>query len=79
LREKFKHLKFEEGLDLLENLLQLDPSKRISAKDAYLHPFVLGEYNLTDKVISDKKARQIRAEILRKNNDSHCKITESRK
>jgi serine/threonine protein kinase len=42
LREKFKFIKLEEGFDLLERLLELDPTKRISAKEAYLHPFVSG-------------------------------------
>jgi serine/threonine protein kinase len=40
LREKFKFVKLDGAIDLLEKLLALDPTKRITAKDAYLHPFI---------------------------------------
>ena len=34
----------KNGIDLLENLLQLDPSKRITAKDALDHVYLINYY-----------------------------------
>jgi serine/threonine protein kinase len=71
LREKFKFIKFEEGFDLLERLLELDPTKRISAKEAYLHPFATrGSQDSHDKAISSKKAIEVRIRELKDSNDT---------
>ena len=37
---QLKEVLGEEGLDLLERMLELDPSQRISASDALQHPFL---------------------------------------
>jgi serine/threonine protein kinase len=71
IREKFKYVKFDEGFDFLERILELDPSKRISAKEAYLHPFVRGgDRESQDKAITSKKAIEVRAELLKGPNDT---------
>jgi serine/threonine protein kinase len=57
-------VKFNEGLDLLERLLQLDPTKRISAKEAYSHPFVSGSSISNDNVITTEKVTEVRPIIL---------------
>ena len=31
----------EDGIDLLEKMLEMDPNKRISAEDALKHPFIV--------------------------------------
>jgi serine/threonine protein kinase len=65
LREKYKFVKLDEGLDLLEKLLELDPMKRISAKKAYLHPFVTSKNRESqDKAISIKISIKVLTEIL---------------
>ena len=42
-----------EGIDLLSSLLELDPEKRITAKDALLHPFLASELDLENLYIED--------------------------
>jgi serine/threonine protein kinase len=71
LREKYKFLKLDEGLDLLEKLLELDPTKRISAKKAYLHPFVTGSCRESeDKAISSKISIKVLTEMLKGPNNN---------
>jgi serine/threonine protein kinase len=60
LRERFKDVKFDKGLDLLERLLEIDPTKRISAKEAYSHPFANSCRSSVDNIITTERTREIK-------------------
>ena len=47
------------GLDLLERMLELDPTKRISASDALKHPFLCKE----DARVPDDKEQKLTSDL----------------
>jgi serine/threonine protein kinase len=53
-------VKLNEAFDLLERLLELDPVKRISAREAYCYPFLGGHCTSIDNVITMEKAIELR-------------------
>ena len=44
-----------EGIDLLSGLLELDPEKRLTAKEALLHPFLASELDLESFEIEESR------------------------
>ena len=45
----------DDALDLLRNLLQFNPTKRLSAEQALKHPYVAQFHNPQEEPICDKK------------------------
>ncbi|RKP21739.1 mitogen-activated protein kinase HOG1, partial [Rozella allomycis CSF55] len=54
-REYFPSVIDQDGLDLLEKMLEFDPQKRILASEALKHPYLKEFHDDQDEPVSDKK------------------------